>query len=104
MPRLSWNVGPLCYSEINYAAKNFRLTVFFEGRHAFGSETWGAKRWGCKRMRHCGKAGSDGQVVVLGGPIGGGLAKYCDVQDQYHAVFFTRLALQSAPGKKEESC
>jgi len=32
--------------------------------------------------------------------MAGGLAKYCDVQDQVHSVFFTRLAPQSVTGKK----
>jgi len=32
--------------------------------------------------------------------MAGGLAKYCDVQDQVHSMFFTRLAPQSLTGKK----
>jgi hypothetical protein len=35
--------------------------------------------------------------------MAGGLAKYCDVQDQVHSMFLARLAPQSVTGKNRQS-
>jgi len=35
--------------------------------------------------------------------MAGGLAKYCDVQDQVHSMFFTRLTPPSVTGKNRQS-